>query len=36
MAMREPIEPILHPVAIREIRPTQMTVGIYEVERKRG
>lgn len=35
MAMTNPVEPILHPVAIRELRPTQMTVGMREVERKR-
>lgn len=30
------IEPILDPVAIRALRPTQMTVGIREVDRKRA
>jgi hypothetical protein len=29
------IEPLLHPIAISDLRPTQMTVGIREVERKR-
>lgn len=29
------IEPQLHPVAITDIHPTQMTVGMREVERKR-
>ncbi|MBV9843417.1 MAG: chromosome partitioning protein ParB [Sphingomonadaceae bacterium] len=29
------IEPLLHPVAIDDLRPTQMTVGYREVERKR-
>ena len=29
------IEPILHPVPITDIRPTQMTVGMREVKRKR-
>jgi hypothetical protein len=28
-------EPLLHPVAIMDLRPTQMTVGYREVERKR-
>jgi len=28
-------EPLLHPVAITDLRPTQMTVGYREVERKR-
>jgi hypothetical protein len=28
-------EPLLHPVAIDDLRPTQMTVGYREVERKR-
>jgi hypothetical protein len=36
MAMINPIEPILHPVAIEDLRPTQMTVGMTEVERKRA
>jgi hypothetical protein len=36
MAMINPIEPILHPVEIDDLRPTQMTVGLYEVERKRA
>src|SRR5580658_4828816 len=32
----EPIrEPVLHPVAIDELRPTQITVGMREVEAKR-
>ncbi|MBS0475662.1 MAG: chromosome partitioning protein ParB, partial [Proteobacteria bacterium] len=34
--MSNPIEPLLHPVAIRDLRPTQMTVGIFEVEQKRA
>jgi len=29
-------EPLLHPVAIDDLRPTQMTVGYREVERKRA
>jgi hypothetical protein len=29
------IEPLLHPVSLKDIRPTQMTVGMREVERKR-
>lgn len=28
-------EPILHPIAIRDLRPTQITVGMREVEAKR-
>ena len=28
-------EPVLHPVSIADLRPTQMTVGVREVERKR-
>jgi hypothetical protein len=28
-------EPLLHPVAIKDLRPTQMTVGFREVEAKR-
>lgn len=36
MAMINPIEPILHPVEIDALRPTQMTVGMIEVERKRA
>ncbi len=30
------IEPILHPIAIKALRPTQMTLGLREVERKRA
>lgn len=29
------VEPVLHPVRIADLRPTQMTVGYREVERKR-
>jgi hypothetical protein len=36
MAMTNPIEPIVHPVPIRSLRPTQMTIGQREVERKRA
>ncbi|MCW1383749.1 chromosome partitioning protein ParB [Novosphingobium sp. KCTC 2891] len=36
MAMTNPIEPIVHPVSIRSLKPTQMTVGLREVERKRA
>jgi hypothetical protein len=36
MAMINPVEPILHPVAIDELRPTQMTIGMHEVDRKRA
>ncbi|GAO54624.1 ParB-like protein [Novosphingobium sp. MD-1] len=34
MAMAQRIEPLLHPVELRRLRPTQMTVGFIEVERK--
>ena len=33
--MSHNIEPVLHPVAIRDLRPTQMTVGLREVRAKR-
>ena len=33
--MQHMIEPVLHPVAIKDLRPTQMTVGLREVSRKR-
>ena len=36
MAMAHPIQPMLHPVRIRDLRPTQMAVGMREVERKRA
>ncbi|MBU6268221.1 MAG: chromosome partitioning protein ParB [Sphingomonadales bacterium] len=36
MAMLHPVEPVLHPVPIRHLRPTQMTVGLREVEAKRA
>ncbi len=29
------LEPLLHPVAITDLRPTQMTIGFREVARKR-
>jgi len=35
MAMTNSIEPTLHPVALSDLRPTQMTVGMREVARKR-
>ena len=35
MAMAHRIEPVLHPVAIKHLRPTQMTVGMREVAQKR-
>lgn len=35
MALSASIEPVLHPVRISDLRPTQMTVGMREVERKR-
>ena len=31
----KPLEPLLHPVRIAELRPTQITVGLREVARKR-
>ena len=34
--MKEDFPPALHPVAIAHLRPTQMTVGLREVERKRA
>jgi len=34
--VREDFAPTLHPVAIAALRPTQMTVGLREVERKRA
>jgi len=36
MALSHSIEPILHPVAIKVLHPTQMTLGIREVDRKRA
>lgn len=33
--MTQDSEPLLHPVAIADLRPTQMTVGYREVQRKR-
>ncbi len=36
MAMTHSIEPILHPINIKALRPTQMTLGIREVDRKRA
>lgn len=33
--MRDPVEPVLHPVSLADLRPTQMTVGFSEVARKR-
>ena len=35
MAMTNPVEPILHPIEVKALRPTQMTVGMREVEAKR-
>lgn len=35
MALSHRIEPVLHPVAIRDLRPTQITVGLREVHVKR-
>ena len=34
--MREDFAPALHPVEIAALRPTQMTVGLREVDRKRA
>lgn len=34
--MREDFAPVVHPVEISALRPTQMTVGLREVERKRA
>ena len=34
--MRQEFEPLLHPVAITALRPTQMTVGMREVAQKRA
>ncbi len=34
--MRSPIEPSLKPIEIMSLRPTQMTVGLAEVEKKRA
>ncbi len=36
MAIHSPIQPVLHPAKIRQLRPTQMTAGMREVERKRS
>ena len=33
--MKPTYEPLLHPVRIADLRPTQMTVGMREVARKR-
>ena len=35
MAMNHPVHPILPPVRIKDLRPTQMTVGMREVAEKR-
>jgi len=34
MSIHSRVEPILHPVALKDLRPTQMTVGLREVARK--
>ena len=34
--MTNSIEPVLHPVRIADLRPTQLSVGMREVERKRA
>lgn len=34
--MKQGVEPLLHPVDIKDLRPTQMTVGLREVARKRA
>jgi hypothetical protein len=36
MALAHPVHPILHPMAIDDLRPTQITVGMREVEAKRA
>lgn len=36
MGLNSLIQPTLHPVHLRELRPTQMTVGLREVQRKRS
>jgi len=36
MAMTQRIEPELHPVSIKELRPTQMTLGMREVSAKQA
>ena len=36
MPISHSIEPILHPIAIKVLRPTQMALGIREVDRKRA
>jgi hypothetical protein len=33
--LKHEVEPLLHPVRIQDLRPTQMTVGLREVHRKR-
>lgn len=35
MAMNNPVQPVLQPVRLEDLRPTQLTVGMLEVERKR-
>jgi len=34
--MKDESQPLVHPVPITELRPTQMTVGLREVDRKRA
>ncbi|MBN9144848.1 MULTISPECIES: ParB-like protein [unclassified Novosphingobium] len=34
MAMNHPVQPVLNPVRLRDLRPTQMTVGMAEVRDK--
>ncbi|NOW46564.1 hypothetical protein FHW96_002724 [Novosphingobium sp. SG751A] len=34
MAMNHPVQPVLNPVRLRDLRPTQMTVGLAEVRDK--
>jgi hypothetical protein len=36
MALPHPVHPVLHPMLIDDLRPTQMTVGMREVETKRA
>lgn len=35
MAIQNPLQPVIHLARIADLRPTQMTVGMEEVERKR-
>ena len=35
-ALKPNFEPLLHPIEIKDLRPTQMTIGLREVARKRA